>query len=143
VLKFAQSPRINFDLSLPHLLSPHHNVKNIEPATHPNLPSIALISALLPWAIMVHVSAISPVFVTVADVLCTFYRGGIRGIVPCSTCAGRNVPCSGVLFLWGIPEGPDTAWRQDSQDCPRVRWGQRLGSSTSSEGGIGIAMDLP
>ena len=100
--------------------------RTLEPATHPNLPSLALISPLLPWAIMVHVSAINPVFVTVADILCMIYRGGIRGIVPCSTCAGRNAPCSGIPFLWDVPEGPDMTrpfWRQDSQDCPRVRWG--------------------
>jgi len=51
--------------------------RTLELATHPNLPSIALISPLLPWAIMVHVCAINPVFVTMADVLCTIYRGGI------------------------------------------------------------------
>ena len=38
--------------------------RTLEPETHPNLPSIALISPLLPWAIMVHASAINPVFVT-------------------------------------------------------------------------------
>jgi hypothetical protein len=76
VLEFTLKPPINFDLSLPPscVTTPHcHERCLFEPATHPKLPSLTVISPLLPWLIIIHTSSINPAFVTVADVLGTIY----------------------------------------------------------------------
>ena len=76
VLEFNPKPLINFDISLPpsYITTPRcHEQCLFEPATHPKLPSLSVISPLLPWAITIHRSSINPAFVTVADVLGTIY----------------------------------------------------------------------
>jgi len=78
VLEFTPGPKppINFDLSLPPscVTTPRcHEQCLLEPATHPMLPSLTVISPLLPWAITIHRSSINPAFVTVADVLGTIH----------------------------------------------------------------------
>jgi hypothetical protein len=76
VLEFTLKPPINFDLSLPpsYITIPHcHERCLFEPATHPKLPSLTVISPLLPWPIIIHTLSINPAFVTVADVLGTIY----------------------------------------------------------------------
>ncbi|KAG7094561.1 hypothetical protein E1B28_005389 [Marasmius oreades] len=46
----------------------------VEEATHPPLPSLALIHPLLPWCITAHASGINPRGVAVVDVLCAIYE---------------------------------------------------------------------
>jgi len=76
VLDFTLRPPINFDFSLPpsSITTPHcHEHCLFEPATNPILPSLTVISSLLPWPITIHTSSINPAFVTVADVLGTIH----------------------------------------------------------------------